>query len=152
MSAVIVVSSGISRRLKVTASFFHESSSGIRSIVLVVFRLVTRNDWLAAICFICVFTYISSNAGDNIWTFSSIALLEVAIVVVALRVGLLALLVFNLIQAFLTRFPVTFDVSEWYFSIGLVGMIVPLAIAVFCFFLSLGDKSPLRMSSSQLES
>lgn len=121
-------------------------------IVLVVFRLVTRNDWLAAICFICVFTYISSNAGDNIWTFSSIALLEVAIVVVALRVGLLALLVFNLIQAFLTRFPVTFDVSEWYFSIGLVGMIVPLAIAVFCFFLSLGDKSPLRMSSSQLES
>ena len=76
---------------------------------------------------------------------------EVVIVIVALRVGLLALLVFNLIQAFLTWFPVTFDVNEWYFSVGLVGIITPLAIAVTCFFLSLGDKSPLRMSNSPMD-
>lgn len=120
-------------------------------IVLVVFRLVTRIDWLAALGFICVFTYISSNSGDTIWTFLSIAVFEVVIVIVALRVGLLALLVFNLIQAFLTWFPVTFDVNEWYFSVGLVGIITPLAIAVTCFFLSLGDKSPLRMSNSPMD-
>ena len=116
--------------------------------VLVVFRLVTRRDLLAAIGFICVFSYVSSNAGDSIWTFMSIIALEVVIVLVALRVGLLALLVFNVIQAFLTWFPVTFNVNEWYFSVGLVGISVPLAVAVTCFFLSLGDKSPLRMSTS----
>ena len=115
--------------------------------VIVVFRLVLRLDVLAVVAFVAVFTYIGSGSGETIWSLAALTAIQLTAATVALRFGLLALLMSNVTQNFLTRFPVTFDTGEWYFSSGLIGMGIPLFTVIVAFFLALGEKSPLRMAS-----
>ena len=121
------------------------SLSGVFNVlIIIVFRLITRYDALAVLSFVGYFTYIGSEPSDGIWSLMLIALFELLTALVILRFGLLALIVFYLVADFLTQFPLTLSVNDWFFPIGLIGLGIPVALAVSSFFFTMGDKSPLK--------
>ena len=115
-------------------------------LVIFVFRLITRIDLIAGVTFIGYMAYISSGPADGPLILLLIAFQQFLIVLIAFRFGLLALVVFNITKAFLTFFPLTLNVDAWFFSTGLIGIGIPVALAISSFFFSMGDKSPLRSS------
>ena len=125
--------------------------------VIVVFRLVLRLDVLAVVAFVTVCTYIGSDSGETIWSLAALTAIQLTAATVALRFGLLARLMCNVTRNFLTRFPVTFDTGEWYFSSGLIGMGIPLFTSLRLSLLP-GEKNrhyawaPSPLSNPQLKS
>ena len=113
-------------------------------LVIVVFRLITRLDALAILTFVSYWTYVSSGPNDSWLSIILTALLQLLTVMIVLKCGLLTLIVFNIVESFLTFFPITFNTDEWFFSMGLIGIAMPVAIAIAAFFFAMGDKSPLR--------
>ncbi|MEE2640050.1 MAG: hypothetical protein VX768_05445 [Planctomycetota bacterium] len=140
----------LSGDLGVIAGFFNVLYSALPAVftmlVIVVFRLITRIDLIAGVTFIGYMAYISSGPADGPLILLLIAFQQFLIVLIAFRFGLLALVVFNITKAFLTFFPLTLNVDAWFFSTGLIGIGIPVALAISSFFFSMGDKSPLRSS------
>ena len=116
-------------------------------LVIVVFRLITRFDALAILAFVSYWTYVSSGPDDSWMSILLTALLQLLMVIIVLKCGLLALIVFNIVEALLTFFPITFNTDDWFFPMGLIGFAIPAVIAIAAFFLAMGDKSPLRQRS-----
>ena len=116
-------------------------------LVIVVFRLITRFDALAILAFVSYWTYVSSGPNDSWMSILLTALLQLLTVIIVLKFGLLALIVFNIVEALLTFFPITFNTDDWFFPMGLIGFAIPAVIAIAAFFLAMGDKSPLRPRS-----
>lgn len=116
-------------------------------LVIVVFRLITRFDALAILAFVSYWTYVSSGPDDSWMSIILTALLQLLMVIIVLKCGLLALIVFNIVEALLTFFPITFNTDDWFFPMGLIGFAIPAVIAIAAFFLAMGDKSPLRPRS-----
>jgi hypothetical protein len=113
-------------------------------LVIVVFRLITRSDALAIVAFVAYFAITSSGSGDSWLSVALTALLWLLTAIVVLKLGLLAVIVFNIVQYVITSFPITFNPDDWFFSIGLIGILVPVSIAIATFFFAMGDNSPLR--------
>ena len=91
-------------------------------LVLLVFRIVARRNWLAIILYVAVFTQINTTTNDGAMTFVFVILLHLTNVLVALRFGLLAVMTAHFVQELLVKFPITSGLSEWYAASGLVGL------------------------------
>ena len=114
-------------------------------LVLVVFRLTLRFDILAVLAFTAVFSYAQSSPGDTAFVLAAIAIGRLIASLTGMRVGLLALMAHNAFFHLLTRLPVTYDLSAWYFSTGLLGFGIPLILFLLAFSIALGDRSPFRI-------
>ena len=110
-------------------------------LVLLVFRIVVRRDWLAVVLFTAVFTQINTTINDGVMTYVFVAMVQMVSVLVVLRFGLLAMMTAQLVQQALIKFPVTTSLSEWYAPSGLVGLGIALGLAVVAFYISLGGQS-----------
>ena len=110
-------------------------------LVLLVFRIVARRDWLAVILFTAVFTQINTSASDGVMTYVFVVAMQLVNVLVALRIGLLAMMTAQLVQQAFIKFPVTSDLSEWFAPSGLVGPAIALGLAAVAFNISLGGRS-----------
>ena len=110
-------------------------------LVLLVFRIVARRDWLAVILFTAVFTQINTSASDGVMTYVFVVAMQLVNVLVALRIGLLAMMTAQLVQQAFIKFPVTSDLSEWFAPSGLVGLAIALGLAAVAFHISLGGRS-----------
>lgn len=114
-------------------------------LVIIIFRLLTRNNIAAILVFTVYMTAISTGASDGIVTIGFVLLIELLTALTILRFGLLALITFNIVRASITSFPISLDVNDWFFSTGLLGIVIPFGIALTAFVFSMGDQSPLRI-------
>ena len=115
-------------------------------LVLVVFRLTLKFDVLAVLAFTAVFSYAQSSPGDSAFVLAAIVVGRLIAALTGMRVGLLALMAHNAFFHLLTRLPVTYDLSAWYFPTGMLGFGVPLILFLLAFFIALGDRSPFRLN------
>ena len=113
-------------------------------LVIVVFRLITRSDALAIVTYVAYYTVISSGSGDSWLGVALTSLLWLLTAIVVLKFGLLAVIIFFIVQWLITSFPITFNPDDWFLSIGLIGILIPVSIAIATFFFAMGDNSPLR--------
>jgi serine/threonine-protein kinase len=93
-------------------------------------RAVLRKEWLATGAFVLILAWPSGGGG---WIEFAVGLIiATATIWVFLRFGLLALVVCNFFNHFLT-FPLTLDSSAWYAGTSLFLLLVLVALAVFGF-------------------
>jgi serine/threonine-protein kinase len=120
-------------------------------LTLLIFRIITRKDWLAIVLFTAMFTKINTSGSDGVITYVFVALVQLTTVAAALRFGLLTMMSAALVQTALTRFPVTGNLAEWYAASGLVGLGIAVGLALIAFYVSLGDQSLLgnRLADSK---
>ena len=109
--------------------------------ILFLLRALLRNEWAAAVAWVLLVTALAA-AGSR---FDPVAIVGILIfsslaVFVMLRFGLLALVanvvVFNILQ----NFPLTTQWSAWYSGIGLAGILLIAALALYGFYTSLGGR------------
>jgi hypothetical protein len=126
-----------------TGSFFDPV---IMLFLLFVLRVILRKEWLAATaCILLVAAVFHGIEIVNPWIdVPAVLLLSTLNIVVLLRYGMLALMVVDVISAFLLGLPRTFDLSAWYAAIGLAPLVAVALIAVFGFRTSLAGRPVLR--------
>ena len=109
--------------------------------ILFLLRALLRNEWAAAVAWVLLVTAFTA-AGSR---FDPVAIVGVLIfsslaVFVMFRFGLLALVanvvVFNILQ----NFPLTTQWSAWYSGVGLAGILLIAALALYGFYTSLGGR------------
>jgi hypothetical protein len=109
--------------------------------VLFLLRALLRNEWAAGVAWVLVVTALTAASSR----FDPVAIVGILIfsslsVFVMLRFGLLALVanvvVFNILQ----NFPLTTQWSAWYSGIGLAGILLIAALALYGFYTSLGGR------------
>ncbi|MEC7679037.1 MAG: serine/threonine-protein kinase [Planctomycetota bacterium] len=133
----------------VIRAFYVAMPSVFTMLVIIIFRLLTRNNVVAVITFTTYMTYVNTGGSDGYITVGFITLVQLLNALVLIRFGLLALIVFNVVRASITSFPITLDVDNWFFSTGLLGIFIPSAISLLAFLFTLGDKSPLKIAGEQ---
>jgi hypothetical protein len=105
--------------------------------VLFLLRVLLRKEWAAAVAWAVLFTLLASTDPTGL---VSAAIFSCLAVFVMIRFGLLALvfnfIVFNIMQ----RFPLTTQGSAWYAGIGLTGILLIVAMAVYGFYTSLAGR------------
>jgi serine/threonine-protein kinase len=111
--------------------------------VLLVFRLVLRKDWLAAIAFVALGT-LTKLAGTD---FPGIEMAATAVIfslaaIVVLRFGLVALATGFFTADMLLNVPLTADFSLWYATAGIVTVLSVAALAIWSFYTALGGRNP----------
>lgn len=108
-------------------------------LIMVVLRLVLRNRQAAVIVAALLLVLPGALTGT---TFERIdnTLLQVMLFVVLLRFGFLALLVALAFNYLVYIYPVTLDVSAWYFPSGLFGIAVLVAMLAYGFRAALGGQ------------
>ncbi len=115
--------------------------------LLFLFRLVLRRNWLAAGAAITFITTMSSLAN---WQADalSVSLLIVFVNLIAstmtifllVRYGLFASIICVFVHQIYHRFPITLDSSEWYFNLGLVPLAVLTVLAFYGFHTALAGQ------------
>ncbi|MGO9123429.1 MAG: protein kinase domain-containing protein [Terriglobales bacterium] len=109
--------------------------------VLFLLRLLLRRDWLVVAGMAVVFPLVlSAQSNFAVVDVVSGVLGWLLIAVVALRCGLLAVVVTFLVSNLLSL-PLTPDPSAWYFGVGVVALLAVSALTGFAFYTSLGGKS-----------
>jgi serine/threonine-protein kinase len=137
------------------ASLLHSISSGIpfaASIffLLAMFRSLLRKPWLgigAFMVFAWAMTLFRAWAwgGPPDWTIVAAAAAVVAVVtVVALRFGLLVVVVMQFAQRFLDHSILTTDIGAWYGRSSLIAVLLVSAVTIWAFRVSLGGRSLLH--------
>jgi serine/threonine-protein kinase len=110
--------------------------------LLFVFRVVLRNQWVAALAFAVLFMVLNWLGNDQEpWTSALMGFLYFGTgAFVVLRWGLLSYAVGHFVSAILISLPATLDVSAWYFgnSVLLAGICV--ALTVWGLYTSLGGR------------
>jgi hypothetical protein len=112
--------------------------------VLLLLRVLFRGPWLAAVGRFFLF-FVGSQGDRSHLVFDAISI-SVAILVL-LRYGLFATVVFGSVMAFTDTTLLTTDFTAWYGQGSLVGVIVVSALAVWAFLVSLGGR-PLFATGS----
>jgi hypothetical protein len=107
--------------------------------LLFLFRVLFRKTWIAAILFIVITSVSFSTIGESTVQIS-LVLAAVVHVFVIFRFGILAWMVEQLFYNLLCLFPITMDLSAWYSGIGLTGLAILLALALYAFYASLGSR------------
>jgi serine/threonine-protein kinase len=110
--------------------------------VLFLVRLLLRRDWLVVLAIAIVFPVIVSAQFNFSPVFMVVGFLQWLIIgFVVLRCGLLAMVVTGFVSD-VSVLLLTPDPASWYFSVGVVVMLVLLGLTGFAFYTSLGGKSP----------
>jgi hypothetical protein len=146
----------------------HYLFSGARAIAAVVFRLISisifarvlflgfllflmrallRKTWAAASMLVLFIILATFPVGESALYLIAILLAAGIYIFIILRFGLLAALGCLLFSTLLRCFPITTDLSAWYSGIGLTGLAILLAFAIYAFHTSLGGQ-PLFGSAS----
>ncbi len=119
--------------------------------VIFVLRVILRKQWLAVIMFLLIFTTLGSIGvppgyhGPALLSYVAFqALLYVAIIVVLMRFGLLALVAAFLCSFWLRRFPITLDFSTWYAAGSILPMLAVMAVVGYGFHTALAGRPLLR--------
>ncbi|MFL6277747.1 MAG: hypothetical protein ACJ74G_21375 [Blastocatellia bacterium] len=119
----------------------------IRSITiffwLFLLRVLLRRQWLivsVASLLIAVPQNAQAFAYRPFFAVPAIILLTACAVFLCNRFGLVATIAAILAFIFLGGFPLTPNFSAWYFSIGLIGPLMVLALGVYGFYTSLGGQ------------
>ena len=110
--------------------------------VLVLFRALLRNEWVAAVAFVLVFGVLSA-AQQGQFAPSAVVgdLIFVGLAVFCLiRFGLLTLVTNYIFYSVMKDFPLTLQGSAWYAGISLAGILLMAAIALYAFYTSLGGR------------
>lgn len=119
--------------------------------IFFVLRVILRKQWLAMLLFLLIFTTLASLGvppgyhGPALLSYVVFAALgHVAVLVVLMRFGLLALAVAFFFSRLLWRFPITVDFSTWYAAGSLLAMLAVMAVAGFGFHSALAGRPLLR--------
>jgi hypothetical protein len=100
-----------------------------------------RNEWAAALAWVLFLTVFLSMGSDSVPTALAQNLIIQAVTVFLLRrLGLLWLVTAITFSGFLSRLPLTTQVSSWYAGISLAGVLLIAAMALYAFYTSLGGR------------
>jgi hypothetical protein len=109
--------------------------------LLFLFRVLLRNQWVAASVFVALFAAMNALASDRpifdgvttlvYWSFLSIAVL---------RWGLTTLTVGLFVANLLLNVPATSSLSAWYAPQAIVIAAIPIVLAAWAFYTSLGGR------------
>ncbi len=101
--------------------------------VLLLIRRLVRNDWIAALIYAVVVMPLSAIGPAQSLTEATIRGLTIMgiTMLVALRVGLLAYAMMQLVEHFVLRLPVTLDGDAWYFGLSMIALIVLATLAAY---------------------
>ena len=108
--------------------------------ILFLVRFLLRRTWIAVAVLMVLFSIAFTGAESSI--ISSIPiLLSIALdIFIYFRFGLLALITSYIYFVLLVLFPITTQLSAFYFPIGLTGLALLLAIVLYAFYTSLGGR------------
>jgi serine/threonine protein kinase len=101
--------------------------------LLFLLRLVLRQGWLAAICFVGIFVLNKGLTSGEAWTIPFLIVVYAVYAFLLLRYGIVPLIVSVLTADCLLNAPLTLNFSSWYVSSALVSLLVFLAIAFYGF-------------------
>jgi len=114
---------------------------------LFVSRVVLRSEWAAATAAVIISSVITSvpllltAGGASLAPGLIVTVLKAVItVMLAMRVGLCALVAFSIVGSAFDRLPITFDVSAWYAPEGYLALAAIVALTMYGFRTSLGDR------------
>jgi predicted Ser/Thr protein kinase len=109
--------------------------------VLFLFRVLLRNKWVAAVCFVAFFTTLNTLHGDHPQIMAPVWLVVFSIAAFAVtRFGLITLAVAIFTGNVLVDLPFTLDTSIWYASSAFAVLASFVALAVWGFYTSLGGQ------------
>jgi hypothetical protein len=134
--------------VKVADLLFAGPFSALAILFLVfLLRLLLRREWAAAALIVLLPTVAGTlqtsagaSTGSLLLSAATGAVVGGVLVFVVLRVGLLASAATVVFDNLLRSFPITTQVSAWYFGIGLTGIVLLLAMAGYAFYTSLGGQ------------
>jgi hypothetical protein len=111
--------------------------------LLLLFYIVLRRQWLAALALFVValvieFSAFAASAPRFYWVASVGISLTITILVA--RFGLLATMVAQLFFFLTVEYPITTDFSAWYASSTIFAVVIVLGLAVYGFYSSLGGQ------------
>jgi Protein kinase domain len=110
--------------------------------VLVLFRALMRNEWVAAVTFVLLYTVFSAAQQTRFAPFAVVGdMIFLGLAVFCLiRFGLLTLVTNYIFYSVMKDFPLTLQSSVWYAGISLAGILLMAAIAFYAFYISLGGR------------
>ena len=111
------------------------------SFITFFFRVLLKRAWIAVILVILWGTAVNALGVEPSLLSLTLIILAVGIILFVLfRFGLLAFITSVLFYCILLSFPITIQLSAWYSGIGLAGLALLLAIALYGFYTSLGGQ------------
>jgi hypothetical protein len=117
-------------------------SFGFLFLFLIFYIMFRRRDWLASAAFLAVLTLIVTPLmGPDPRLAVPAAILNAAVMFFVLtRFGLLAFIVMDLVREIFLAFPLTTDISAWYFDITAIAIGLFSALVLYGFYVSLGGQ------------
>jgi hypothetical protein len=113
--------------------------------VLFGLRVLLRKQWIAAIAFVMIMSFITTFGTSTPWVDYPVAAVEVAVFAfVLLRFGLLAAMAADGCIQLLEACPPTLDFSSWYLGLALIPPALVALIAVYGFRISLAGRPLIR--------
>jgi len=112
--------------------------------LLFVLRVLLRRDWLAAAAFTLIGMAMGLGADIRAIGVPISAIFFLAVPLVLLRFGLLALIATLMAEGFLEHSALTLDTSRWYFGHSLVVLLVVAALAAWAFHTTLAGRPLLK--------
>jgi hypothetical protein len=109
--------------------------------LLFVLRVLLRSQWAAALAFVAMFTVLNALGNDSPWLGALMGFAYFGTgAVVVLRWGLLSFTVAHFVTALLVSLTATLDTSAWYFGSMLLLVAVPVGLAGWGLYTSLGGR------------
>jgi serine/threonine-protein kinase len=113
---------------------------GLTSIFLV-FSLVVRRDWIAAALLSgLVVVAFGPGFAQSGWVLALFGFQLAIFIMVLLRFGVLALMVWSFVGIAIALIPLTLDPAAWYFGASLTKMVVVGGLAIYGFLVALGGR------------
>ena len=114
-------------------------------LMLVLIKLIVRNQWLAVLVFIAILTTPRVLGSEHVLLDATVWILAYAVAALAVvRFGLIALGIGVFVADVLLNVPYSLDFSNWYAAHNLLIVFSFFAIGVWGFYLSLGGKQLLK--------
>ena len=108
--------------------------------LLFLLRVLVRRDWVAATLYVVILTMWNSMGSPSPLMWIVYAFEWAISYFLVTRFGLLALAATGAFASLFYQFPITPQLSAWYFGIGLAGVVLMLALAGYAFHTSLGGQ------------
>ncbi len=111
--------------------------------VFLVLKILLKRDWLATMVFVAIFGTVKTLGQDHILLEAATAIaVYLVLALIVYRFGLIPLFCAIFTVDMLGNVPFTGDVSAWYFGITMFTLLSVVALAVWGFRYSLGEKPP----------
>jgi serine/threonine-protein kinase len=116
--------------------------------LLLFFRVLVRNQWIAAILFVALWTSLKTVSSDHPTIEAAVQIvIYMLLVLVVFRFGLVALATGMVVADVMLNVTLTVDFSAWYASTGAFVLLSMAAIAIWGFYNSLGGQKLLPTDS-----